>query len=259
VDDALDMLMEDVDKVSAAPKPPPKPPPKETPAKAIRRLADVPDRYWVSKRKVEALVRKKVSARVRLPRAKASMRIKFNLDLAPLAGIQAMCEEAGLELTQWPRRCGSTMKRVWKAAGPAATARFAQLNKAHPLGWGGAKLTAAPKASKRKVSRAMALLAPPLQVEHRVSQDQESATISAYLVTYNEEGTLGMPSEHEKIWGDATEATERALKKYAKRMLGEMFVEQLPVSQTFMRNLGTQYYDSCDEDSDSNWSEGDDN
>ena len=42
-------------------------------------------------------------------------------------------------------------------------------------------------------------------------------------------------------------------------MLGEMFVEQLPVSQTFLRNLGTQYYDSCDEDSDSNWSEGDDN
>ena len=100
VDDALDMLMEDVDKISAAPWPPPKPPPKETPAKAFRRLADVPDRYWVSKRKVEALVRKKVSARVRLPRAKASMRIKFNLDLAPLAGIQAMCEEAGLELTQ---------------------------------------------------------------------------------------------------------------------------------------------------------------
>ena len=134
-----------------------------------QRLADeaFPTHYKITKRKIEKMVRKKIAARVRLPRASASMRIKFKLDLAPQLGIKAMCEEAGLVMKEGPMRCGSTMKRVWKADGPAATARFAQLNKEHPLGWGGAKLGAAPKGAKRKVSRVMTLLAPPLEVDHR--------------------------------------------------------------------------------------------
>jgi hypothetical protein len=257
VDDALEMLVEGVDEPPAVPK--------ETPAQMGQRLADeaFPTHYKITKRKIEKMVRKKIAARVRLPRASASMRIKFKLDLAPQLGIKAMCEEAGLVMKEGPMRCGSTMKRVWKADGPAATARFAQLNKEHPLGWGGAKLGAAPKGAKRKVSRVMTLLAPPLEVDHRTSSDEETATISAYLVTYNESGQLGLPPNHTKIWGEATEATTRLLTKYAKKMLGEMFIDLKPVSQTFLRNLGRQYASSGEDedsgmDSDTDWSEGDD-
>ena len=257
------MLVEGVDEPPAAPK--------ETPAQMGQRLADeaFPTHYKITKRKIEKMVRKKIAARVRLPRASASMRIKFKLDLAPQLGIKAMCEEAGLVMKEGPMRCGSTMKRVWKADGPAATARFAQLNKEHPLGWGGAKLGAAPKGAKRKVSRVMTLLAPPLEVDHRTSSDEETATISAYLVTYNNEsGQLGLPPNHTKIWGEATEATKRLLTKYAKKMLGKMFIDLKPVSQTFLRNLGTQYADPVREQwrgqglghglGHTDWSEGDD-
>ena len=34
------------------------------------------------------------------------------------------------------------------------------------------------------------------------------------------------------------------MKKYAKKMLGEMFVEGMDISQTFKKNLGTQYASS---------------
>ena len=260
VDDVVDLLEEE----NAEPSEPPPPPPLDSLRQAAergQRLADAAfeTSYRTTKSKFESIVRKNISRRVMLPRAQGSMRVKFSMDLAPLHGVQAMCESAGLKMVLGPKRCGSAMKRVWQTDGPAATCRFAQLNKAHPLGWGGAKLTKAPKAAKRKRSRVMTLLAPPLKVTHKFSKDEDWLQISAYLVTYNEEGNLGLPPNHQKIWGEASVSTERALTKYAKKMLGEMFVEQLPVSQTFLRNLGTQYYDSCDEDSDSNWSEGDDN
>jgi hypothetical protein len=91
----------------------------------------------------------------------------------------------------------------------------------------------------------MTLLAPPLKVEHKVSKDEDTMVISAYLVTYNEKGMIGLPPGHEKIWGAATTATENQLKKCAaKRMLGDMFVEGLPISQTFLKQLGPQFADS---------------
>ena len=216
-----------------------------------------PTSYRIDKRKLEGTVRKLISNRVRLPRAQASMRISFKLDLAPLAGVKAMCEEAGLQLIEGPRRCGSSTKRVWRADGPAATSRFAQLNKAHPMGWGGGKLAGPAKADRRQRARVMTLLAPPLTVEQKTSKDEETATIKAYLVTYNQEGRLGLPPRHEEIWGDAAASTSKALTKYAKRMLGEMFCELLPIRQTFLKNLGPQYC-SSGEDSDEDWSEGDD-
>ena len=94
VDDALEMLVEGVDEPPAVPK--------ETPAQMGQRLADeaFPTHYKITKRKIEKMVRKKIAARVRLPRASASMRIKFKLDLAPQLGIKAMCEEAGLLLNR---------------------------------------------------------------------------------------------------------------------------------------------------------------
>ena len=195
----------------------------ETPAQAGRRQAMecFPERYSISKLKLEKLVRKKISARVKLPRSQASMRIKFTIDLAPLQGISTMCSEAGLALTE-QKRSGSCNLRVWQTNGPAATSRFAQLDKAHPMGWGGAKLTAPGKDAAKKVSRVMTLLAPPLRVEHRMSKEVETATIKGYLVTYNEEGRLGLPPRHEEIWGDAAAATQKQLTKYAKRMLGDM-------------------------------------
>ena len=39
-------------------------------------------------------------------------------------------------------------------------------------------------------------------------------------------------------------------------MLGEMFVELLPISQTFLKNLGPQYCSSGEEE-DSDWEPGD--
>ena len=141
-----------------------------------------PERYSISKLKLEKVIRKKISARVKLPRAAASMKVKFTIDLAPLQGISSLCSEAGLVLSE-QKRVGRCNLRVWQASGPAATCRFAQLDKAHPLGWGGAKLTAPRKEAAKKVSRVMTLLAPPLRVEHRMSMEVETATISAYLVT----------------------------------------------------------------------------
>ena len=147
--------------------------------------------------------------------------------------------------------------RKWKASGPAATARFAQLNKAHPLGWGGAKLTAAPKGAKKRLSRVMTLLAPPLTVEHSINKDEETARIKAQLVTFNEEGRLGLPPDHEEIWGAAAAATEAALTKYGKRMLGDMFVEGMAISGTFLKKLGPQYASSESELSESEGSDSD--
>ena len=59
----------------------------------------------------------------------------------------------------------------------------------------------------------MTLLAPPLKVTHRLAPDEESVTITAHLVTYNEEGTLTVPPNAERIWGDAHDATRRVLEK----------------------------------------------
>lgn len=78
------------------------------------------------------------------------MRIKLKLDVAPLAGIKAMAEEAGL-VPQPFRRTGKTGVRKWKTDAPGATARFASLGSTHPLAWGGAKLTGStPKRSKAR-------------------------------------------------------------------------------------------------------------
>ena len=235
----------------------PSPPSRETPAEVGRRLADAsfPLAHRVNHRKLEAIIRKKISRRVRLPRARASMRIKFQVDLAPLGGVTKMCEDAGLTLEEGPRRKGRRILRTWKTAGPKATALFRQLNKAHPLGWGGGKLVAPGKDSVKKVVRVMTLLAPPLTVEHFINQDEETATITAYLVTYNEEGRLGLPPNHKEIWGPWAAATEMQLKKYAKKMLGDMFVEQMAISQTFLKNLGPQYASSESEMSESEMSE----
>eukprot|EP00966_Prymnesium_polylepis_P271086 6262669-Prymnesium_polylepis.1 len=70
-----------------------------------RRLAEVafPLAHRMSQRKIEAAVRKRISARVRLPRAQSSMKIEFMIDLAPLGGVAKMCEDAGLQLTEGPR------------------------------------------------------------------------------------------------------------------------------------------------------------
>ena len=253
------MMVEGLDELEsaqeAAPAPPPPPPPPPAMGERLEREA-VPTSYRISKRTVESTVRKLISNRVRLPRAQASMRISFKLDLAPLAGVKTMCEEAGLQLVEAPRRCGSLTKRKWRADGPAATSRFAQLNKAHPLGWGGGKLAGPAKADRRQRARVVTLLAPPLTVEHKAGRDEETATIKAHLVTFNQEGSLGLPPRHEEIWGDAAAATKKALTKYAKRMLGEMFVELLPISQTFLKNLGPQYCSSGEEE-DSDWEPGD--
>ena len=232
-------------------------------------------------------MRSKISACVKLPRAQASMRIKFKLGLAPLGGIQRMCLDAGLTLQGKPtvRGAGKMRRnvRLWKTDGPAATCRFAQLQKAHPLGWEGGKLTAPAKDATKKVrpmppepantrppppstfrhhacilaylhtcilaylhtcilaylhtdigthartqvSRVMTLLAPPLSVEHSINEDVETATIKAQLVTYNEQGRLGLPPKHEEIWAGAAAATERALTKYAKKA-GVSYLPYLP-------------------------------
>ena len=267
VDEVLDLLEQEESGPQEPQQPPQQPPrpqesqqPQETSAQRGQRLADafLAPSCRIELQKYEKIVRRLISARVQLPRAKASMRISFKMDVAPLEATRKMCETAGLELVDGPRRVGANNFRKWKAAGPAATSRFAQLDKSHPLGFGGAKLKPPGKETRRKRCRVMTLLAPPLTVEHKISKDREEATIKAYLVTYNEEDRLGLPPHPEKIWGDAAKDTERQLKKYAKKMLGEMFVEGKPVSQTFLRNLGPQFYDSEEEASDdSDWEEGD--
>jgi hypothetical protein len=123
--------------------------PVETPAEVGQRLAEaaMPPGYRVSKRKLEATIRRKIAAHVLLPRATSSMKVKFKLDLAPLQGVQKMCEEAGLVLKEGPKKMGSATYRKWQADGAAATSRFCQVNQAHPRGWGGAKLMGAGKAA----------------------------------------------------------------------------------------------------------------
>ena len=254
------MLVEDVDEadIELQAVPAAAEPPKESPAAMGLRLADAAFPLWhrVTQRKFEKLVRKKVASRVRLPRAAESMQIKFKLDLAPLQAVKKMCEDAGMQLINGPRRSGGSTRRTWKAAGPSSTAKFAQLDRAHALGFGGAKLKGPSKDDSRKRCRAMALLAPPLTVEHTTDQDREEAVIKAYLVTYNQEGELGLPPKHEEIcWGDAAMSTERLPKKYAKKMLDEMGARGLALSQTFLKQLGGGFCSSGDETSE--WEEGD--
>ena len=54
-------------------------------------------------------------------------------------------------------------------------------------------MTRAAKGAKKKVSRVMTLLAPPLTVEHRMTPHEESVMISGCLVTYNEGGSMTVP------------------------------------------------------------------
>jgi hypothetical protein len=88
---------------------------------------------------------------------------------------------------------GQARIRKWTTSGPSSAAAFASLDSTHPLAWGGEKLTRPAKGVKKKVSRVMTLLAPPLTVEHRMTRDEESTTITGYLVTYNQEGTMTVP------------------------------------------------------------------
>ena len=62
-----------------------------------------------------------------------------------------------------------------------------------------------------------------------VASVKERAKISAYLYTWNEHGTPGLPPNHTKIWGEATRATEQQLKKYAKKMLDGMAAKGMPL------------------------------
>ena len=230
----------------------------ETPGQAGRRLAQavLPKTYSILAKKVKKTIVKRLAAHVLLPRAMGSMHFKFKMDLVPLKGLMEMCEEAGLARQPVVRRGGfSKITRSWKTDGPAATARFASLQQTgHSLAWGGGKLKRPEKGAKRAVSRVMTLMAPPLTVTHTTTDDEESATFEGYLVTYNEAGEMTLPPNHQELWGNATEATKRVLTKYAKRTLGDMFVNLLPVSQTFKKRLsGTQYasseseYDSTDD------------
>ena len=219
----------------------------ETPAQLGRRLAQaaLPKTYSLTANKVRKTVAKRLAAHVVLPRAQGSMRFKFKLDLMPMLGLKELAEKAGLDV-QPVKRIGGMKKivRTWKTQGASATAKFCSLQDAHPLAWGGAKLKAPAKAATRPVARVMTLVAPPLTVTSTVTNDEESATFEGHLVTFNEKGEMTFPLKHEELWGEATEATERVLKKYAKRSLGDMFVEGLPVSQTFTKNLGKQYASS---------------
>jgi len=219
----------------------------ETPAQLGRRLAQaaLPKTYAVTANKVRKTVAKRLAAHVLLPRAQGSMHFKFKLDLMPMLGLKEMAEKAGLDV-QPVKRMGGLRKivRTWKAVGPSATAKFCALQDAHRLAWGGAKLKAPAKAATRPVARVMTLVAPPLTVTSTVTNDEESATLEGYLVTFNEKGEMTFPPKHEELWGEATDATKRVLKKYAKRMLGDMYVEGMPVSQTFKKTLGRQYASS---------------
>lgn len=229
---------------------------KEAPAALGRRLAEeaLPKRYSLSANKVRKAIVKRIAAHVRLPRAKESMSWKFKLDLAPLAAIREISEAAGLgncpdvEWTGSGRK--SKVRRTWIANGGKAASSFASLQLGHPLAWGGAKLVRAPKGAARKVSRVMTMLAPPLEVVHVNGEDEESVTIKGHLVTSNEAGVMRLPPNHEKLWGAANEATERVLKKYAKKTLGDMYVQGMPLSQSFKRKLGPQFESSDEEASD---------
>ena len=166
-----------------------------------------------------------------------------------------MAEAAGLDV-QPVKRIGGMRKivRTWSTNGPSATAKFCSLQGAHRLAWGGAKLTAPAKTAKRPVARVMTLVAPPFSVTSTVTNDEESATIEGHLVTWNEKGEMTYPPNHEELWGEASEATKRVLKKYARRMLGDMFVEGLPVSQTLKKTIGPNFA-TCESECESEESE----
>ena len=206
--------------------------------------------HSITVRKIEKTIRKRLAAHVLLPRAQGSMHFKFKMDLVPMHGLKAMAEQAGLAV-QPVMRVGGMRKivRSWTTNGPAATAKFFSMQEANSMSWGGAKLKAPGKNDARKVSRVMTLAAPPFTATSTVTNDEESATFEGYLVTFNEKGEMTFPPNHEKLWGEATDATERVLKKYAKRMLGDLFVEGHAVSQTFKKNLGKQYASSEEDES----------
>jgi hypothetical protein len=227
---------------------------RETPAALGRRLAAeaLPKVYGLSARTVRKTIVKRLSAHVRLPRATGSMSWKFKLELAPLQGVREICEAAGLEL-QFPlHRIGSGQsaktRRTWVTNGANATSRFASLQTGHPLAWGGAKLVKAPKMAARKVSRVMTLLAPPLTVVHTNGPDESAVVISGHLVTFNETGEMRLPPAHEELWGTTAKATTRVLSKYAKKMLEGMYLEGLPLSQRFKKQLGSEYPSSEEEE-----------
>ena len=226
---------------------------KETPAELGRRLAaeSLPRAYSLSARTVRKTIVKKLSARVRLPRASGSMKWKLKLDLAPLAGIREISEGARLE-QQFPlKRMGSgrnaKVQRTWSTSGANACSKFGSLQLGHPLGWGGAKLVKAPKSAKRKVSRQMTLLAPPLTVTQTEGAEESSATIQGYLVTYSETGEMRLPPNHEHIWGSGSAATTKVLKKYAKKMISGMYEEGMPLSQRMKKAMGPEYPSSEEE------------
>jgi len=217
----------------------------ETPAQRGQRLADesFAPSYRIKADVMQKTIRKALGRRVRLPRARGSMKVKAKIDLTPLQGVREMAEKAGL-IAQPLKISGKSKRREWKTSGGLATASFASLEGTHPLAWGGAKLKAPIKGAKRKVSRVMTLLAPPLSVVHTSSTHEESTTITGHLVTYSEEGTLTLPPDPESIWGEAHEANKTVLTKYAKKMLADLFVAGKPISQTFKRKLGKQYASS---------------
>ena len=220
----------------------------ETPEECGQRLADesFAPSYRITASRLKKTIRKALGRRVMLPRERGSMKVRAKIDLTPLQGIRAMAENAGLTAAPFVRR-GQIQRRKWETQGPKATAAFASLQGVHPLAWGGAKLKKWEKGSTRQVCRVMTLLAPPLTVVHVRTPEEESTTVSGYLITYHEDGTLTLPPNPEKIWGDAHESTATILKKYAKKQLGDLFEEGRPVSQTFKRNLGPQFADSEDE------------
>jgi len=122
------------------------------------------------------------------------------------------------------------------------------------LAYGGAKLKAPAKGSKKALCRVMTLLAPPLTVTHRRTSDEETMHLSAYLVTFNEHGSLTLPPQHEILWGEAHVATVRILKQYAKKSLSWMCRHKgrMPISQTFKQKLGKHLeFTSSEEDSSS--------
>ena len=209
-------------------------------------MAALPPCHSLTVRKIEKTIRKRLAAHVLLPRAQGSMHFKFNMELAPMHGLKAMAEKAGLDVQPVKRIGGMRkIKRSWSTQGCNATAKFCTLEQGHSrLAWGGAKLKAPGKSDTRQVSRVMTLAAPPFTVTSTVTNDEESATFEGYLVTCNEKMEFTYPPNHEELWGEATEATKRTLKKYAKRMLGDFFVEGYAVSQTFKKNLGKQYASS---------------
>ena len=93
---------------------------------------------------------------------------------------RAAAMRAGLEPQPIAKR-GKGNRRTWKADGPAATARFASLGCTHKLAWGGAKPMAPSKGAMKNVCRVMTLLAPPLTITHRTTEDEETATIKTYV------------------------------------------------------------------------------